>query len=273
MPVSKQSLSSIKKLKTRLRKIPILNTDSQEILRGRHEGETIFVHGNGPSNLAGANYAKQCFGNKLITIGMNASPKILAPNYYVLVDKMAMLRYAELIDTSQYRLLITQDALRLVNAKLKQQNPQLYSHIINICNDQSIICLRRNLPKKTISQNLTQLPASSANAGITSIHLALLMLLPTIDSSGKWQSDIKPGRLIIAGMDGYKPTLYNHHIDANSPPPSDAMDANLLQSNYMIQLFTLAKSCGIEIWNLNDPKVMPVNRLFRHKEFDQKYFP
>lgn len=242
---------------------------SHEILRGRHQGASILVHGNGPSSSRGYSFAREHIGENLVVIGMNASARVISPNYYVIVDRKATVRYADLLDTGKMQILITQNALALVNHNLKKANKDAYRQVVNTCLDSSVLTLKRR-KVTSICPKMTYLPGSSANAGITSICLALMMLLPKLTPEQNWATPIRPGRLIVTGLDGYDlKKADGHHIDPSSPPPSNRLKANLLQGGFMSQLFLLAEFYGLEIWNLCSRDVLPVNQLFRVVSFDR----
>jgi hypothetical protein len=250
--------------------IPILRGLSHEILRGRHQGASILVHGNGPSSTRGYSFAREHIGENLVVIGMNASGQVISPDYYVIVDRKATLRYADLLDAEKMQILITQNALALVNREFKRSNKTVYRHIVDNCLNSSVLTIKRKkIP--SICPRMTYLPGTSANAGIISICLALMMIQPELTPEKDWATPIRPGRLIVTGLDGYDLKKQNrHHIDPSSPLPSSLLNANLLQSGFMSQLFFLAEYYGHEIWNLCSRDILPVNQLFRYDTFDRE---
>ena len=254
-------------LRRKLKGIPQLNSPSHETLRGKHQGATILVHGNGPSCKQGYQYCKEKFGDNFISIGMNASINVIKPDYYILVDRRATLRYLSSFTLGQCPLLISQQALRLIDNKLKDNEPKLYNLAVDAAKHPMTLQIERAQTSTVLKPTLSQFPGDAANAGIIGTCLALLMLLPTLDSNNHWSNEIQPGHLLITGIDGYPINqTQEHHINPDSPPPSDALESNLYTSGYLMQLMTLAYSLGIQITNTNKPGTLPVNSLFRAKE-------
>lgn len=264
-------ISSLKKLEWRFRAFRKgylhLNAVDQECLRGTHQGETLLVHGNGPSCYTGYEFASNRFGEKVVVLGMNASLNIIKPNYYVLVDRSATIRYLEKISDIECPLLVSQNALKKATHEYRKNNPDLYHSLGTIVRKSNTVKLERS-SSHAICPKMTFLPGSMANAGIVSTCLALMMLLPKLSPAGDWVNPIKPGRLLVTGLDGYDLGKRVKHIDPKSPPPDDPLSANLWQSSFMIQLFSLALFYGIEVWNLSLSGNMPVNDLCRNPEFD-----
>ena len=244
-----------------------LNSVNQERLRGTHQGATCLVHGNGPSCHNGYKFSRDKFGESLVVLGMNASLTIIRPDYYVLVDRRATTRYLEQISHMDCPLLVSQNALRDINYEYEKNNPSLYQSFEEIILKPDTVKLERSRNNKICSK-MEFLPGSVANVGIVSTCLALMMLLPKVSSSGDWVNPIKPGRLLVTGLDGYDLNNKIRHIDPNSPPPENPLVANLWQSSFMIQLFSLALLYGIEVWNLSLSGNMLVNDLCRNSEFD-----
>lgn len=255
------------RFRSRRKGIFCLNSIDQECLRGTHQGETLLVHGNGPSCHKGYKFASDKFGDSLIVLGMNASLSVISPDYYVLVDRRATTRYLEQILHINCPLFVSQNALKDVDSEYQKNNPSLYQKLGEIIRKPNTVKLERKLTN-AICSKMTFLPGSVANVGIVSTCLALMMLLPKISSSGDWINPVKPGRLLVTGLDGYDLEKRIKHIDPNSPPPENPLSANLWQSSFMIQLFSLALFYGIEVWNLSLSGNMLVNDLCRNSEFD-----
>ncbi len=254
----------------RLRGIPALPAPTHEVLRGTHQGGSILVHGNGPSSVDGYRYARERFGDALVVVGTNASPKFITPDYCVLVDKRATLLHAAAIDPARTRLLITRRALSLAGAGLKRKDAPLYRHVSALCAHPGTVVVERSASRQAVLPTLPYLPDSSANAGVTAAFLALLMLLPRLAPDGTFDGEVRPGRLLLTGLDGYRLEPGAHHIDPRSPAPRQRIKANLLQAGFLAQVFQLAVYHGIEACNLSDPDILLVNRLCRVAEFDDR---
>lgn len=242
------------------------------MLRSRHRGGTILVHGNGPSCAQGYEFARSAFGDDLVIIGMNASPMIVTPDYYVVVDSRAMIRYVAHIDVARMRPVLAETAVGRIRRQYRRENPANYEKIREICRSPETIFLER---KRSgfygMSPDLTWIAGS--NAGAASMQLALLMLFPGTEEKKETGAEAgSHGRLIVTGLDGYD-FSGRFHINPESTGPKNAMEMNLHQNAMMAQVFMLAAYYGIELWNLSRPDLLLVNRYGRVASFDDRHFP
>lgn len=258
-----------REIRARRNAVPKLNGKRLEVLRGIEYGRTLLVHGNGPSSIKGLEFVMRMYGDDLVVIGMNASPKFAKPDYYVLLDRKATLLYGDCLNYNQCNIVLSDGSFSLVNKDLRKSDLPLYERLNAIAKSGRYFILDRST-EFILCEDLCAAPRHPANAGIVSFWLALLLLSPkpgvsNVDAKGV-------GRVVLIGLDGYSFDRFApFHIFDKSSPPGDRMEANMIQSAFLAQLFLLARVMGVEVLNLSSAHVLPVNLVERNVEFD-KYF-
>lgn len=278
--------------------VPALRGDSHESLRAINEGGSVFVMGNGPSAIPALKYVREHYPDAL-SFASNAGAKLLTPSFYVFVDAFGLLEYGQLIDIEKTTAIIQPSAIGKIRNSLEAEKPELVQHIRKVCENPKTLRLEREKRDRRLDLDPYLRIASGYTVGAVSLQLAMTTLLPKLDATrasdaksvnqvvpgasergpARWASEPKPGKIIVAGMDGYdisKPSYFDNTLiesaeDINRDELAERhRNTNIWQEAVMIQVIALAAVHGLEVLNLSQPGKLGVNELCRCEEFDRE---